>query len=233
MTLDHFPWHTASQGTGRSLSPAYAQFAPLFDSYAVRGMQINLPRSPVIAVQSITYLDSTLASQTLDPATYIVDTSGEIGRIMPVPGAIWPYQLNYIPGSVQVTFTAGFTKTVTETLAVASNLLAPSQPQSTVPSVSYASNGTALTLAISNPAQGHYTYANGVVSVNALDNNVNLILSYRTPDVPFTVKQAIMLLVGSWYQTREGVTTMNMKNVPLGINALLGCNRHFVFTLGN
>jgi hypothetical protein len=233
MTLDHFPWHTSSQGTSRNYTPAYAELAPLYDSYAVRGMQINLPRSPLVVVVSITYLDDALQSQTIPSDQYIVDTTSEPGRIIPIPGAIWPYQINYVPGSVQVTFIAGYSRNITDTVTVSNNVVALSQPPTTVPSVKNATSGSTLDLVEGTPAEGQFAYADGVVTLNEADNGTVLTLSYRTPNVPFTIQQAILLMVGSWYQTREGVSATNLRNVPLGVDALLSCNRLFLTTIGN
>ena len=234
LTLDHFPWRTASNGTSHSFTPAYAELAPLYDTYAIRGMQINLPRSPLITVESITYLaDDSVTVLTIPADQYIVDTSTAPGRIMPIPGAIWPYQLNYVPGSVQVTFTAGYSRSFTEALTVAENAAQLSLQSTSTPVVSYTTAGTALTLVMSSPAQGEYLYANGVITVNIADNGVSLTVTYRTPNVPLTIQQAMLLMIGSWYQTREGVSALNIKNVPLGVDALLSTNRNFIITLGN
>ena len=44
-------------------------------------------------------------------------------------------------------------------------------------------------------------------------------------DVPQSIKQAILLTVGHWYQNREAVAEGNFKELPLAVEALLGCER--------
>lgn len=43
--------------------------------------------------------------------------------------------------------------------------------------------------------------------------------------LPHTVKQAILLMVGWWYDQRAAGSSENMHEVPLGATALLGLNR--------
>lgn len=47
-------------------------------------------------------------------------------------------------------------------------------------------------------------------------------LATNTPD---DVKNAIKLLIGHWYENREGVSELNMKEVPLAIKSLLWAER--------
>jgi len=68
---------------------------------------IELPRPPLIAVSSITYLDTTNTSQTLSNTLYTVDTHNEPGRIAPAYNSIWPETLPHL-NAVTITYTAGF-----------------------------------------------------------------------------------------------------------------------------
>lgn len=69
--------------------------------------EIRIPLGPVLAVSSITYVDTDGAQQTLDPAEYQVDTSGRTARIRPAYGRSWPSTRGDM-NAVVVTFTAGF-----------------------------------------------------------------------------------------------------------------------------
>jgi Phage gp6-like head-tail connector protein len=64
------------------------------------------PRADLIAVQSIRYVDSSGALQTLDPSAYKVQ-SGAPGRIVPAYGRTWP-SARFEPAAVLVDFTAGY-----------------------------------------------------------------------------------------------------------------------------
>jgi uncharacterized phiE125 gp8 family phage protein len=68
---------------------------------------ILLERGPVLAVRSIKYMDMTGVQQTLPATEYVVETSGQIGRITPRFGKIWP--ANTLPqiGAVEILYDAG------------------------------------------------------------------------------------------------------------------------------
>jgi uncharacterized phiE125 gp8 family phage protein len=68
---------------------------------------ISLPRPPLISVESITYVDTAGATQTMSAADYAVDLTGLVGRVMLNYGLYWPTarpQRN----AVTINFTAGF-----------------------------------------------------------------------------------------------------------------------------
>lgn len=70
--------------------------------------EIRLPRPPLIAVSSVQYRDSSTGAWTvLAASTYEANTEGTFGRVVLLPTASWPGTYN-MPGSVRVTFTAGY-----------------------------------------------------------------------------------------------------------------------------
>jgi uncharacterized phiE125 gp8 family phage protein len=75
------------------------------------GPWIELPKPPLIAVTSVTYLDSTGVRQTWDPTLWSFSAPAgeraERGRLFPIPYGIWPVALDF-PDSIIVTFTAGY-----------------------------------------------------------------------------------------------------------------------------
>ena len=71
-----------------------------------RAREIRLPLSPLIAVDSITYLDASSVRQTLDPATYTAVT-GEQARVVLKASASWPSALCDVR-SIAVTFKSGY-----------------------------------------------------------------------------------------------------------------------------
>lgn len=44
-------------------------------------------------------------------------------------------------------------------------------------------------------------------------------------DVPQSIRQAILLMVGHWYENREAVAEGNFKELPLAVDALIGAER--------
>lgn len=44
-------------------------------------------------------------------------------------------------------------------------------------------------------------------------------------DIPKSIKHAVLLMVGHWYESREAVTEANMSDLPMGVSALLTPHR--------
>jgi hypothetical protein len=101
LSLDHFP---AFLESGTLPIGSHNEW-PYFQFYW-EPLTIRLPWPTTVSVESITYTDLTGTVQTLDPATYYADVSSEPARIIPRSNMFWPYAQQYIPGSVQVAFTA-------------------------------------------------------------------------------------------------------------------------------
>lgn len=90
------------QRTGRALVPRAEVLAMDVWPDAIR-----LPWPPLAAVTSITYLDQAGATQTLDPATRLVNTHTEPARITRANQATWPTPLAQ-EASILVSYTAGY-----------------------------------------------------------------------------------------------------------------------------
>ncbi len=116
---------------------------------------IRPPWSPLVSIDSITYVDTDGATQTLSSSLYRVDTTNEPGRITAAYNTSYP-SIRAVTNAITITYTAGY--------------------------------GAAA-------------------------------------DVPDDVKNAIKLLVGSWYEYREDATEMNLTTSPSGVKALLWPNR--------
>ena len=54
------------------------------------------------------------------------------------------------------------------------------------------------------------------------DNSVTVTYSVKTSTTPATVKHAINMLVGHWYNHREATADRPAQEIALGVNALLG-----------
>lgn len=85
-----------------------------------RGL-IELYRSPILAVSSLTYYDGNNTLQTLSTSAYDVDVNSSPGRIYPAYGYVWP-ETYCRPEAVTVTFTGGYT-TAVDPLAIQAMLL--------------------------------------------------------------------------------------------------------------
>ncbi|MBB6144721.1 putative phiE125 gp8 family phage protein [Silvibacterium bohemicum] len=159
-TLDYFPLWYNPDGT---VNPRYRSDWPYYADFWGR-IAIDLPRPRTVSVTSITYVDPTGTTQTLDPSTYVVDTTSMPARIVPAKGFYWPSVNVYQPGGVKITYVAG-------------------------------------------------SYGDGV-DVNTC---------------PQTIVMAMLLLIAHWYEHREGSSELNLKNIPLGVQALLDTEKLQVF----
>ena len=72
--------------------------------------RIALPRPPLQSVSSITYVDTTGATQTLDPSQYVVGRYKNIGVIDEAYGVCWPTTRCQVD-AISVTYIAGYSDT--------------------------------------------------------------------------------------------------------------------------
>lgn len=94
LTLDAFPG---------SFDNSFNYGAP----YSLPRSAILLERGPVRVVQSIKYLDMGGVWQTMPAADYVADLSGQIARITPGFGKVWPANTMPQIASVRVLYDAG------------------------------------------------------------------------------------------------------------------------------
>ncbi len=70
--------------------------------------EIIVPRPPLIAVSSITYVDTAGTTTTLSASNYQVDASAKPGRIMPAYSLFWPDTRYETYIAVTINYTAGY-----------------------------------------------------------------------------------------------------------------------------
>ena len=68
---------------------------------------IELLLGPVQSIDQITYVDPTGTAQTLDPATYVLDSDSTPARLLPAPNVCWP-ALRCQVNAVKIGFTCGY-----------------------------------------------------------------------------------------------------------------------------
>jgi uncharacterized phiE125 gp8 family phage protein len=78
---------------------------------------IRIPAPPLIGVSWVKYYDMTGVLQTLDPNSYFVDNSPEVGRVVLNYGRVWPIVLPH-PQAITVRYTAGYGAAGTDVPAV-------------------------------------------------------------------------------------------------------------------
>lgn len=210
LTLDYFPW-PGWGGTAANSSRDYY----LANYY--RGLCIRLPKPATVTVESLSYIaNDGVTVITIDPENYVVDTTSEPARISPAPGYTWPYQQNYIPGQVQVKFTAGtYEQPVTETITVSAAApytatLSQAAKLITLTSVTDA-NGDAI--ACTNTA--------GTLTFDASQAGKTLTVDYTVNACPQTIVSAMLLIIKHLYDNRAETSELNLKQIPLGVDYLL------------
>lgn len=93
----------AEHDTGRALVTQTRRYT--LDRFPCWGLK--LPRPPLQSVESITYIDTVGAEQTLDAAEYRVITDRLTGLVAPVHGGEWP-ATRATENAVAVTYVAGY-----------------------------------------------------------------------------------------------------------------------------
>lgn len=115
----------------------------------------------------------------------------------------------------------------------------PRPPLASVTSITYLdTNGDSQTLATSvyavdtdaDPGRVYLKYNQTWPSTRAIQNAVTItyVAGYGADDshVPAAMKQAILLLVGHWFENREDVVSGSLpKHIDMGVKALLWPNR--------
>lgn len=184
--------------------------------YFWHALAIRLPKPAALSVQSITYIDLSGVQQTLDPSLYFLDPNSEPGRIVPKPGIYWPYTQSWLPGSVQVNYTAG---TYVNTVA-AEAVVVPSAAPYALPLSQLASYVGMATLVDANGAAVPFTGGAAPV-VAASYAGQTLTATYYTANCPLTVVQAMLLLISHWYNHRDAAEAQPPKEIDLGVQNLL------------
>jgi len=135
LNLDHFPG------------------AVLEEALIFGGDPIYLPRSPVLSVTSVQYVDDQGTLTVLPTAAYQTDIYSHTPRIKPAYGYTWPTTRAGVANAVTVTYQAGY--------------------------------------------------------------------GPDPDDVPEGIRQAIKILVGTWYENRESVAVGSVSIVPMSVGYLL------------
>lgn len=97
-------------------------FTMTLDGFAAAGQwwpgcrssaEVRLPRSRVISVDAIRYIDTAGDEQTLAADNYRVDTKSLVGRITPAYGYAWPVT-RPVTNAVEIDFKAGYGAATTD-----------------------------------------------------------------------------------------------------------------------
>jgi hypothetical protein len=106
--LDSFPYFTDTIQSQQAYPPSYYSLPRYSSTLWNYSQMIKLARTPLISVDSLTYIGTDGNSATLQAGVdFIVDPETKLARIFPMVGGYWPSCL-YTPNAVQIVFTAGY-----------------------------------------------------------------------------------------------------------------------------
>lgn len=198
--------------------------------------EIEIPVGPLRAVQSIQYVDSAGATQTLAGSAYRVDTYSERGRIEPAYGTVWPSTLG-VSNAVLVKYTAGHVVPIasvdigTEFITAKGHDLAASTP------VRLSNSGGAVFAGLSVD-ENYYVKAptTDTLQVSLTDGGAAVDITNATGtgqsfigQVPDDIVSAMLLIIEHLYQNRSENADFEVFEMPLGAEALLSPYRTIRF----
>jgi len=197
---------------------------------------IELPRSPLISVSSIQYVDADGDTQTITASDYRVDSNSEPARITPAYDVSWP-SVRAVTDAVTVTFIAGYADkfTANSTTNVFTALGRTFTNGDRIRLRNSGGDDGALPAGLSaytdyyvisvsgNTFQLSTTSGGTAVAITDTGTGTQYIGL-----VPAAIIGAIKLLVGHLYENRETVLVgVTASELPLSIQALLSMDKVF------
>ncbi|WP_295991577.1 phage head-tail connector protein [Rugamonas sp.] len=181
---------------------------------AVPSSAIVLPRSPLVDIIAIQYIDMAGTMQTVSPADYVVNAALTPAIITPAFGKVWPIAMPQI-ASVFVTYDVGFASPVT--FPVSGAQFSVTGPVTWLPGaqVQFYNSGGALPVALnpeaiytidSTPSAGQYTLldATGAAVAFADAGTGRGYIGI----VPEGIRSWMLLRLGSIFENREEVAIL-------------------------
>lgn len=221
-SIDNFPlasnWDTV-------ISPADRIGWPV-GSQIWNRVVIDLPGGRTRKVNSLTYLDGNGNEITVDPAIYRADLASIPARLAPASNALyWPWQGQYLPGSVRVTYeVANYTAAVT---GEAFTVPAPSGATSTYQlTKAWATGLERLIDAGGEPVTGAAIATDAVTGASTLTlpaalAGQALTLDYDVQNLSKDVLSAMLCLIAHFYRNPEATTDLKLMEVPVSAKCLL------------
>lgn len=197
------------------------------------GGEIRLPRAPLRSVVSVTYIDSDGNSNTMAAADYVVDTASEPGRVVLGYSKSWPSETLRPGGAITVRYRAGHAIPFTA-IAATDVVTAAGHPFVNGDAVRVWNTGGSLPGGLSASTDYYVISASGdTFKLSATSGGAAIDItsagsgSHFLGEIPQTIIQGLLLLVGAWYENREATTDALLREVPLAVDSLLWLRRVF------
>jgi uncharacterized phiE125 gp8 family phage protein len=234
---------TADDELIKSIITAARSYCEMVESraYMIRTMQLKLdefedtmrlPYPPLISVDSVQYIDSAGATQTLATTVYEVDTTEFPGEIRLAYEQTWPSK-RAVRNSVVITYKAGFstafTAADTDILTVGNMIFATGDvvrietDQNELPSpLAIGTDYYVRTVSGSTFKLATTNSDTTIVNITDAGTGTHFIALARTGLVPAQVKAAIKLVATHLYEMRQPeITGQAIQKIDFGIQNLL------------
>lgn len=200
-------------------------------SYLNSQMEILLPVSPLMAVNSIIYQNPPGTVVTMDASQYTVNTGQEPGSVTPANGVYWPFPMPYVPDTVQINYQCGYP------LGVQTDYL--TMPTSGPLQVTLKNpNFAGLVTVYGQPPTGggyqgpynnqDFPVVNGVCTFDPTSMEIypdfagwTMQITYNTYSIPPAITQALLLLIAEYYQNRSPQPSSAKSSTMDAVHALL------------
>lgn len=190
--------------------------------------EIEIPVGPLRAVQSIQYVDTAGATQTLAASAYRVDRYSERARIEPAYGTVWPATQGIV-NAVLVKYTAGYAVPITAADATANTVTAAGHDLATDDPVQLSNSGGAvyagLTIPLNyfaiatdaNTLQFSLTAGGAAVDITSASGTGTSFVG----TVPDEIVWAMLLIIGHLYEHREENADFEVFEMPMRAETLM------------
>ena len=209
---------------------------------------IEIPLRPLQLINSIKYIDSAGVQQTMDSADYHVDLTSFHARVSPAYGKYWPVT-RWQDSAVEVEFVCGYgdATTVNDPAFDGTNYDLEILPNYVVKfgvtlktetgfhiNFDTAAPADASIDIVASGGTPRQTLLRQTVAIDEDALSADVVFSQTLPSpstivggVPLHLKQALLLLLGDFYENRENSTfAPNITQLPFAFKALVGANRH-------
>jgi uncharacterized phiE125 gp8 family phage protein len=190
---------------------------PFAQDVQIPGFAAILPHAPFVDMASITYLDMSGVSQTVDPAIYTVNDAAMPAHVSPTFGNIWPIPLPQV-GAVQFTYDAGYASPIVFATPRTFTVNGP-VTWAVGDTIQFSNSGGALPAGLTAKAPYKVaTVAGSVYTFTNFDGTPVTLSDTGTGQcfigvVPDGLRNWILIRVGSMYENREEVAILNRGKV--------------------
>jgi len=193
--------------------------------------ELRLPAPPTVSVSGITYVDSNGTRQTLATSVYASDTLAEPAVVRLAYNQTWPIYREEA-NCVQVTHVNGYASVFTASAAT-DIITAYGRTYTLNDVIRFTNSGGALPAGLST-ATDYYVLAvtNNTFQVSTSQGGAAVDITgtgtgtHFIGEIPQGIKHAMLLLIGHWYEHREGVVDAgSLSEAPAAVDALLWMNR--------